>query len=178
MKKINVTDFEKELTGGSEAQVVDVREPAEYASEHLKASTLVSLSNINADALKIFSKVKPLYVLCRSGNRSCKAADRFEAMGFGDVRVLEGGLKSWIEAGKPVERGSSKIWSLDRQVRFAAGTLVLAGVFLSWRVHPYWLGLSAFVGAGLVFSGVTDFCGMAMLLARMPWNQNKGTCSS
>ena len=171
MKKIGVNEFESDLAGVSGIQIVDVREPGEYASEHLKASKLVSLSGLDEGAAKIFSKAKPLYVLCHSGNRACKAADRFEAMGFQDVRVLEGGLRSWVEAGRPVERGISKVWSLDRQVRFAAGSMVLVGVILSRTAHPYWIGLPAFVGAGLAFSGITDTCGMAMLLARMPWNR-------
>lgn len=171
MRKINVADFETDLKQISKIQVVDVREPAEYASEHLKDSKLISLSTLSETVASSLDKEKALYVLCRSGNRACSAADRFEKMGFRDVRVLEGGLRSWMEAGKPIERGSSKVWSLDRQVRFVAGTLVMIGVILSWAVHPYWVGLSLFVGAGLTFSGLTDFCGMAMLLARMPWNQ-------
>ena len=77
-----------------------------------------------------------------------------------------------MEAGLPVVRGKKAI-SLERQVRIAAGSLVLLGVLLGWLVHPAFIGLSAFVGAGLVFAGVTDTCGMGMMLARMPWNQVK-----
>jgi hypothetical protein len=79
--------------------------------------------------------------------------------------------------GLPLAQGKKAI-SLERQVRIAAGSLVLLGLVLGWLVHPYFLGLSAFVGAGLFFAGVTDTCGMGMLLARMPWNQcDAGTCS-
>jgi len=74
-------------------------------------------------------------------------------------------------------RGKRTI-SLERQVRIAAGSLVLLGAVLSLLVHPYFIGLAAFVGAGLVFAGVTDTCGMAMCLARMPWNQVKESCST
>ena len=75
----------------------------------------------------------------------------------------------------------AKVISLERQVRIAAGLLVLVAVTLGWLVHPAFLGLAAFVGAGLVFAGVTDTCGMGLLLARMPWNRVKdcgATCSS
>jgi hypothetical protein len=87
------------------------------------------------------------------------------------VRIVEGGIQAWVAAGYPVERGTSRVWSLERQVRFAAGTGVLVGVGLAWVVHPWFIALAAFVGAGLVFSAVTDTCGMALMLARMPWNQ-------
>lgn len=83
---------------------------------------------------------------------------------------VEGGTLAWEGAGLPVVRGR-RVISLERQVRIAAGALVVAGVLLGWLVHPAFLGLSAFVGAGLVFAGVTDTCGMGLLLARMPWNR-------
>jgi rhodanese-related sulfurtransferase len=84
--------------------------------------------------------------------------------------VVEGGTEAWIAAGLPVDRGTVTAISLERQVRIAAGALVLLGVLLGWLVHPAFFGLSGFVGAGLVFAGITDFCGMGLLLARMPWN--------
>jgi hypothetical protein len=82
-----------------------------------------------------------------------------------------------VEVGLPVVRGKKTI-SLERQVRIAAGLLVLIGSLLGWLVHPVFIGLSAFVGAGLVFAGVTDTCGMGLMLARMPWNQVQETGSA
>jgi hypothetical protein len=82
---------------------------------------------------------------------------------------------AWEAAGLPVTRGK-KVLSLERQVRVAAGLLVLTGVILGTWVHPGFHGLAGFVGAGLVFAGLTDWCGMAMLLAKMPWNQRSGQC--
>ncbi|MCG3175161.1 MAG: Inner membrane protein YgaP [Candidatus Omnitrophica bacterium] len=171
MKKITVTELEQALKGGpSTIQVVDVREPAEYDSERLEGARSLPLSSLRADQAGL-SPQEPLYVLCRSGARACQAAEAFERAGYRDVRVLDGGLRAWVEAGRPVLRRSGGVWSLERQVRFAAGLLVLIGTALGLMVHFYWLGLAAFVGAGLVFAAVTDTCGMAMLLARMPWNQ-------
>ena len=93
---------------------------------------------------------------------------------------VEGGTLAWDQAGLPVSRGR-KVISLERQVRIAAGLLVLTGAVLALTVHPWWAGLSAFVGAGLMFAGITDTCGMALMLARMPWNQvrpaTSGSCS-
>ena len=95
-----------------------------------------------------------------------------EARGRGWLNVVnvEGGTLACEAAGLPVVRGKKAI-SLERQVRIAAGFLVLVGAVLALTVHPYFAGLSAFVGAGLMFAGITDTCGMGMLLARMPWNQ-------
>ena len=122
-----------------------------------------------------------MYVICRSGSRGRQACEKFLAAGFTDVANVEGGTQACVEAGLPVVRGKKAI-SLERQVRIAAGSLVLLGVLLGWLVHPAFLGLSAFVGAGLVFAGVTDTCGMGMMLARMPWNQVKdaptGCCAT
>jgi 3-mercaptopyruvate sulfurtransferase SseA len=112
-----------------------------------------------------------VYVVCRSGTRATQAAERLRQRGYPDVRVVEGGVHAWVAAGYPVERGTRRAWSLERQVRFVAGTAVLLGVVLSWVIHPGFITLAVFIGAGLAFSAVTDTCGMAMILARMPWNQ-------
>jgi rhodanese-related sulfurtransferase len=98
------------------------------------------------------------------------ACERLAAAGVASVVNVEGGTLAWEKAGLPVVRGK-KAMSLERQVRIAAGSLVLIGTVLGAFVHPYALGLAGFVGAGLVFAGITDTCGMGMLLARMPWNQ-------
>jgi rhodanese-related sulfurtransferase len=87
--------------------------------------------------------------------------------------VVEGGTLAWNEAGLPVERGPVKVISLERQVRMTAGSLVLSGILLGSLVHRGFFGLSAFVGAGLVFAGITDFCGMGLLLSKPPWNTRK-----
>ncbi len=116
---------------------------------------------------------EPLYVVCRSGGRSQQACERFLKAGFANVVNVEGGTLACEKTGLPLVRGT-KVMSLERQVRIAAGSLVLVGVVLGWLVHPYLVGLSAFIGAGLVFAGVTDTCGMGMLLARMPWNTRGG----
>jgi rhodanese-related sulfurtransferase len=96
---------------------------------------------------------------------------------------VEGGTQSWVQARLPVVRGKKAI-SLERQVRIVAGLLVLIGALLSYFARPYWIALPTAVGAGLVFAGITDTCGMGMLLAKMPWNQvaaftaSTNTCST
>jgi rhodanese-related sulfurtransferase len=87
------------------------------------------------------------------------------------MAILEGGTAAWIQQGLPVVRTTKTRWSLERQVRLGAGLLVLLGVVLALTVNPYWLALTAFVGAGLTFAGLTDLCAMAEILGRMPWNR-------
>jgi rhodanese-related sulfurtransferase len=110
-----------------------------------------------------------LYVVCQSGSRGRQACERFLKAGYRNVVNVEGGINAWVAAGLPAVQGKSTI-SLERQVRISAGSLVLLGVALSF-VHPAFIGLSAFVGAGLLVAGLTDTCGMALLLARMRWNR-------
>ena len=156
---------------GDSIELIDVRTPAEFGEIHVDFAR-----NVPLDALKPAqfqhngNGQHPLYVICQSGNRAAKACEKLTAAGRRNVINVEGGTQAWVEAGLPVVRGR-KAMSLERQVRIAAGTLVLIGVLLGWFVHPAFLGLAAFVGAGLIFAGVTDTCGMAMLLARMPWNR-------
>ena len=117
-------------------------------------------------------KEQPVYLLCHSGRRAADAAQQFVAAGFQNAVVVEGGTEAWEKAGLPVTRGAGVI-SIERQVRIAAGAIVLTGIVLGWFVHRYFFGLSAFVGAGLVFAGVSDWCGMGLLLAKAPWNQRR-----
>lgn len=165
------------LDGGGECQVIDVREFSEFNSERIADAQLMPLSNFEKHADEI-DHTKPVYLMCRSGNRAKNAAEKLASKGFTDIHVIEGGMVAWAGANLPVVKGDSKVWSLERQVRFAAGLFVLTGVVLSVFVSPYLLLISAFVGAGLMFSALTDTCGMGMVLARMPWNKAPVTCES
>jgi rhodanese-related sulfurtransferase len=158
-------------------QIIDVRTPAEFEQLHAQGAELVPLDELEPRALlasRNGSSDQPLYIICRTGSRAAKACERFAAAGFRNAYCIEGGTLAWEQAGLPVKRGTSKVISLERQVRIAAGSLVLLGIALGFFVHPVFFGLSGFVGAGLVFAGATDWCGMAMLLAKMPWNRKGG----
>src|SRR5262245_33434809 len=151
----------------------DVRTPVEFREVHVEFARNVPLDRLDPAAIlhaRTAGPDEPLFVICRSGSRGQKACEQLLAAGLTNVVNVEGGTAACVEAGLPVVRGRKAI-SLERQVRIAAWLLVLLGVLLGWLVHPVLFGLSAFVGAGLVFAGVTDFCGMGLLLARMPWNQ-------
>ena len=177
IKQATVHEINEMLETGGECQVIDVREYSEFNSERVADAQLMPLSNFEKHAAEI-DHSKPVYLMCRSGNRAKQAAEKLSAKGFTDIHVIEGGMTAWAGAALPIVKGESKVWSLERQVRFTAGLLVVTGVVLGFVVSPYLFILSAFVGAGLVFAAVTDTCGMAMVLARMPWNKAPVACET
>ena len=118
---------------------------------------------------------EPLYVICRSGGRSAQACKAFGNAGFENVVNVDGGTLAWIAAGLPVNRGTKKMISLERQVRIVAGLLIVAGTILAAAVNLWFLVIPGFVGAGLTFAGLSNTCGMGMILAKMPWNKTLKT---
>ena len=171
-----------------EARLVDIRETDEYTQEFVPGSRLIPLSIIAKHPLKdADAPDKPIVFFCHSGNRTANASDLLERLA-GDVQAyrLDGGISGWEKAGLPVEHISSTI-PLFRQIQIAAGSLVLIGVIMMFSAsyarayqetgvigsafwHPFFW-LSAFVGAGLVFAGISGFCGLGVLLSHMPWNR-------
>lgn len=149
--------------------LVDVREADEYAAEHLPGAELQPLSKFDPSQVRP-SDGKKLVLYCRSGNRSTKAASQLLSQGV-EVSHLDGGIMAWKQAGYPTQKTANAPISLFRQVQIVAGSLVLLGTILGATVSPAFLLLSGFVGAGLMFSGITDTCAMGMLLAKLPYNQ-------
>lgn len=172
--KIESNEVKSALETGKRVLLLDVRTPAEHGEKHIAGSRLMPLERWDgAAARSLVEEAEEVVLVCRSGNRAEQARRKLEEAGCEGPRVLEGGVLAWERAGLPLERGKS-VLSLERQVRIAAGGLVLAGVLLGWQLHGGFFALSGFVGAGLMFAGITDWCGMAMLLAKMPWNQRSG----
>ncbi len=158
-------------TAGQPIELIDVRTPVEFREVHADLARNVPLDTLDPRALmQSRPPEQPLYVICRSGSRGRQACERLQSAGYPNVVNVDGGTQAWTEAGLPVVRGQ-KAMSLERQVRIAAGSLVLLATLLGWLVHPVFLGVSAFVGAGLIFAGITDTCGMGLVLAKMPWNK-------
>jgi rhodanese-related sulfurtransferase len=176
MKTIRPVALQTLLAARPDLPLFDVRTPAEFAEVHVPSARNIPLDELDPQALVEAGQTRKdeaVYLLCLGGQRAKRAAAEFARGGFAEPVVVEGGTLAWVEAGLPVNRGKAGAISLERQVRIVAGSLVLIGVLLGWLVHPGFYGLSGFVGAGLVFAGVTDFCGMGLLLARMPWNKRK-----
>jgi len=172
MKTISPVELLKILATHPDVALFDVRTPVEYAEVHVPQARSVPLDELKPGALHL-QKDQPVYLLCRSCQRATKAAEKFAKEGFSQPIVVEGGTLAWIDANLPVTRGTTKVISLERQVRIAAGAIVFTGVLLARFVNPNFIWLSGFVGAGLVFAGITDFCGMGLLLAKLPWNKRQ-----
>ena len=171
LRKLSPVEVRTRLDAGR-AVLVDIREPDEFARSHIRGAQSQPLSQWEAAHLAVDPDADVIFT-CKSGMRTAGACARLAARVSGDAFVLDGGLDGWTKAGLPVETDADAPLEIMRQVQIAAGSLVLIGVLLGYSVAPAWFGLSAFVGAGLTFAGITGFCGMARLLMLMPWNRAK-----
>lgn len=151
------------------ATLVDIREPMEHARESIPGAKLMPLSKFEGGCFA--DNCPPVIFHCQGGNRTATNESKLAACGAPEIYILEGGISGWKEADLPTALDRSKPIEMQRQVQIAAGILILLGLILAISVSPWFAGLCAFVGAGLVFAGVSGWCGMAHLLALMPWNR-------
>jgi glyoxylase-like metal-dependent hydrolase (beta-lactamase superfamily II) len=180
---ISPKDVLELLAKDASYKLIDVRSPLEYNEVHIKGSINIPMDMV-ASKLDELGKANGAYVvLCRTGTRSAMAADMLLQSGVKDVKVLDGGMTRWQKERLPAEKGVGGI-SIERQVRIAAGTVVLIGLALAILVHPAFIAITALVGCGLVYAGLTDNCMMGMLLMKLPYNQKLyktksggGTCA-
>ncbi|GGO99186.1 rhodanese-like domain-containing protein [Stakelama pacifica] len=152
----------------SGARLIDIRDADEHARAHVPGAANLPLSRIN----ELIADGRPVVFYCRSGRRTSEhAGTLLAAAGGTECYLLDGGLEAWQRAGLPTHIDPGQPLEIMRQVQIAAGMLVLTGVALGLLVTPVFFGLSAFVGAGLTFAGISGWCGMASLLRVMPWNR-------
>ena len=169
MKTISATELKRRLDK-SEVLLIDVREPAEYRTECIEGSVLIPLSQISPE--KLPSRSKPIVIHCLSGKRSSDACNKLIKPNSDlDIYSLEGGLSAWKQAGFTTIKAGSSILPLNQQTQLAAGFLAFIGTIAGTFVGSTFYVIPGFVGLGLMFAGVTGWCGMARLLAKMPWNQ-------
>lgn len=174
MNTVTPSQLNDRLQKGEKLHLLDVRTPAEHAEVHVPGVQLVPLDRLDAVQLagvNGFARNQPIFILCRTGARARQAAQQLEKGGFSQCQVVEGGTMAWADAGLPVNRGTTSVMSLERQVRIAAGAIALTGALLAQFVDPAFIWLSGFLGAGLMFAGITDTCVMGMLTSKLPWNQ-------
>jgi rhodanese-related sulfurtransferase len=155
-------------------RILDVRTPGEHSSVHIPGSYNVPVDELAEHAAEVRRVTGPIVLVCQSGTRARRAEALLARTGLTALHVLEGGMQGWMAAGLPVVRGPKRL-SLERQVRIAAGSLAAAGALLALTITPLFALVPLFVGGGLVFAGVTDRCGMALLLGRLPYNRG-GRC--
>ncbi len=160
----------KQALDNNAALLVDVREPGEFAREHIAGAQSLPLSAFDPAHLP---RDRKIVLCCQSGARSTRALTQLTAAGFNDVAHLDGGLSAWKAARLTTSIDVSQPISIMRQVQIVAGSLAFTGALLAWLVSPWFILLSGFVGAGLMIAGLTDTCMMAMMLAKLPYNQPK-----
>lgn len=169
MKTISPSELKARLDN-HQVLLVDVREPAEHRSECIEGACLIPLSTLSMD--KLPSTTQPIVIHCRSGKRSCEACQKLlKENPQLDIASLDGGIAAWEKAGFRIKRSAKKILPLDRQTQLTAGAIAFVGVVLGAAINPIFYALSGFVGLGLMFAGISGWCGMAKLLAKMPWNR-------
>jgi rhodanese-related sulfurtransferase len=170
---ISPAELRRLIDGGRALNILDVRTPPEFSRLHAAGARLIPLDELDPAAIAAQQRDcnEAIYVICQSGGRSAKACERLQKAGVAQVYSVEGGTVAWEKMGLPVERGRTKVISLERQVRIIAGSLVFLGTVLAWTIHPGFLAIPGLVGAGLLFAGITDFCGMGIVLSKMPWNR-------
>ena len=160
----------KSKLANKEIILIDVREPAEYNTENIPGSHLIPLSQMSIKLVP--STSLPIVLHCQSGRRSLEACKKLSQQDPNlTLYSLDGGIIAWKEAGHEVKIGTKKIISIDRQTQIVTGALTLTGVILGGLIHINFYYLSAFVGIGLLFAGISGWCGMAKLLCVMPWNK-------
>ncbi len=173
MSSVSPSELHTLQRSNAHLKLIDVRSPAEFEEVHAVGAINIPLDKFQAAqviAQQGLNSDSPVYLICKMGGRSQKACDALAAAGLTSAVNVTGGTDAWVVAEAPVQRGQKQTFSIQRQVQILAGSLALAGALLSF-VHPWWALLAAFIGAGLVFSGLTNTCGMGTMLAAMPWNQ-------
>jgi rhodanese-related sulfurtransferase len=168
---IEARQLDELLRQRPDVRMLDVRTPGEYESVHIPGAYNVPLDTLGEHADEIRATVdEPVVLICQSGNRARQAEAALKECTMRNVHVLDGGVNGWLALDLPVRRGAKRL-TLERQVRIAAGSMAAAGAVLALAVNPLFALVPAFVGSGLVFAGVTDTCGMAMVLSKLPYNR-------
>ena len=172
MKYKNISPAElQQWLANDAAELIDVREPAEFAGQRLHGATLLPLGSIAVEHLPKTDKAIVIY--CQKGARGNTACSKLTADGAVNIYNLDGGIASWQAAGLPVEQGQTSGMPLDRQVQIAIGTLVLGGSLASLFLASAFAWIPVVFGAGLLLSGITASSPLTVLIAKMPWNQKK-----
>lgn len=172
---ISPRDFQRLRDAGEEPRLVDVRTPDEFRAGHIPGARSMPLDALEPERLSAppgLGTDRTLYLTCHSGQRARQAAERLRTAGLRRVALIEGGTEAWQQAGLPLVRPARPpALSLEQQVNITLGSLIMLKVAFGFTLHELFFVAAALIGAGLVFAGVTRWCGMARLLARMPWNR-------
>ena len=168
VKKISVNELYEIFKRNEDVACIDVRFPSEFRSESIYQFKNIPLDKID-HSLESFPTDKPIYISCRSGKRSLEACKKLLNYNLNVINV-DGGILEWKKSGLPVVSSKVQVISIMRQVQIVVGVGVLTGVFLAYFLNINFIWLAGFFGAGMLFAGISNTCGMGMLLGKMPWN--------
>jgi rhodanese-related sulfurtransferase len=170
---ITPRELQQRLQDSHANRLLDVRTTPEFRSAHIAGSTSIPLDRLDFAAIRhLCTGGDCLYVLCQTGGRARKAIQKLQTGGMRNCVLVEGGIEAWIDAGLPVERGETRVLPLMRQVQITVGLIAGSGAVLALTVNPLFAIIPLFMSCGLIFAGVTGICGLAILLAKMPWNRS------
>jgi len=176
---VTVQELQRRISSAQSVFLLDVRSPVEYSAAHISGTKLIPLDELNPRSFEQErgADSTPVYVICQSGGRAKRAVEMLQGEGVKECVLLEGGIQAWMDAGLPVVRGESRVLPLMRQVQIVVGLISASGALLALVVNPRFAIIPLLTGCGLLFAGITGFCGLAVLLARMPWNK-AGNCKT
>lgn len=169
---IGADELQELMAADPAVRILDVRTGAEFETSHIPGSYNVPLATLGEHVRDLADVQHPVVLVCRSGARASQAHDQLQRAGKQSLRILEGGMVAWEATDGAVNRGETTRWAMDRQVRFTAGSIALAGMAAS-IVVPGAKWIAGGVAAGLTFSAVTDTCAMAAVLSKLPYNQTE-----
>jgi rhodanese-related sulfurtransferase len=175
---VTPAELQRRLAAGRPGRLLDVRTPGEFAAAHVPGARLLPLDELDPAAFgrERNGDAATVYVLCQTGGRARRAIEKLERAGVRGCVLVEGGTQAWMDAGLPVNRGPSRVLPLMRQVQIIVGFVAATGGLLALTVNKYFALLPLVVGGGLLFAGLTGFCGLAVLLAKLPWNKSSNGC--
>lgn len=168
----------RRMDAGQPVTLLDVRSPAEYRAGHVSGALSLPLDELDTAALvqrigiRDIGSELPLYLTCQSGVRAQQAAEKLYDAGHRNLMLLQGGTEAWRREGLPM-RGTGSVLSLEQQVQITIGALLILKVAFGFTVHELFFVLGALIGAGLITAGLTRWCGLARLIARLPWNRGR-----
>lgn len=177
--KIQSSQLQQALQSGRNIALIDVRTPVEHEEMRISGSQLMPLDRLDPAAVKSAStNAEQCVLICRSGKRAEQAFQKLQSAGCDKLAILEGGVLAWEAAGLPVERTERKVLPLMRQVQLVIGLILIASSILTFTVDKNFVIIPAFLGCGLTMAGATGWCGLAILLSKMPWNKVQCGCGN
>ena len=176
VSEIAPLDLYGRMKSGEDIHLIDVRSSYEFNSGHVVNAQSIPLDSLSRESLLMHlekaeaGSEKPLYITCKAGFRAEQAAQRLAAEGLENLVLIQGGTDAWEKAGLPVKRQSQMI-SLERQVQITIGVLLVMKVIFGFAIHELFFVGAALIGAGLIVAGITRWCGIAEIFAKLPWNR-------